>query len=129
MIRADEYLKLFEKNIVVAGVEQNLIQYSKVMVPVKDGKLDGTQFGEFLGNRFDSEKILVIDYYGLLKKSSGFIERYNSYTEVEVKRLQSDIVHFASIKIEDIVNLDKDLAVDFPGFKKYLVALRGFKKS
>lgn len=128
MITAEKYLGLFEKNIVITGVEKGLINCNEVMVPVKDGKLDSTPFGKFLGNRFEYDKPLVIDYYGLIKKSGGFIDKYNSYTDVEVRRLKSSIVHFASIKIEDIVNLDKDLAVDFPGFKKYLVALRGFKK-
>jgi hypothetical protein len=128
MITAEEYLKLFEQNIIVAGVEKKLVPTNSVMVPVKDGKLDITPFGTFLGNRFESELVLVIDYYGLLKKSDGFIKKYNSYTDVEIKRLKANTVYFASIKIEDIVNLDKGLAVDFPGFKKYLVTLRGFSK-
>ncbi len=129
MITAEKYLGLFEKNIIIAGVEKGLVPSNEVMVPVKDGKLDGTPFGKFLGNRFEHEEVLVIDYYGLIKKSAGFIDKYNSFAdEVEVRRLKAHIVHFASIKIEDIVNLDKDLAIDFPGFKKYLVALRGFKK-
>lgn len=128
MITAEKYLDLFEKNIVVAGVESEALIVKKVMVPVKDGKLDITPYGSFLGNEFNCDNILVIDYYGLLKKSTGFSDACLEYTEVEIRRLKSNIIHFASIKIEDIVNLDKDLAVDFPGFKKYLVALRGFKK-
>jgi hypothetical protein len=129
MIRADKYLELFEKNIILAGVETETLPISRVMVPVKNGKLDDTKFGNFLGNWFDYGSVLVVDWYGMLKKSTGFKNQYDSYTEVEVKRLRSDIVYFASIKIEDIVNLDKSLCVDFPAFKNYLVHLRGFKKT
>jgi len=128
MITAEKYLDLFEKNIVVAGIENNLIEVKDVMVPVKDGRLDITDFGKFLNNWFDYSSVLVIDYYGLLKKSKGFYDKCASYNDIEIRRLKSPIVHFASIKIEDVVNLDKSLAVDFVGFKKYLVALRGFKK-
>jgi len=128
MITAEKYLDLFEQNIVVAGVENKLIAAKEVMVPVKDGRLDTGSFGKFLGNWFDCSSVLVIDYYGLLKKSKGFLDKCASYDDVEIRRLKSSIVHFASIKIEDIVNLDSSLAVDFVGFKKYLVALRGFKK-
>jgi len=128
MITAEKYLDLFEKNIVMAGIENKLIEAKDVMVPVKDGRLDITPFGKFLSNWFDYNSVVVIDYYGLLKKSKGFLDKCASYDDVEIRRLRSPIVHFASIKIEDIVNLDPDLAVDFVGFKKYLVALRGFKK-
>ena len=128
MITADKYLELFEKNIVIAGIENEALAIKKVMIPIKGGKLDVTPYGAFLGSEFNYDNILVIDYYGLLKKSTGFANACLEYTEVEIRRLKSNIIHFASIKIEDIVNLDKNLAVDFPGFKKYLVALRGFKK-
>jgi len=128
MITADKYLGLFEKNIVVAGIENKLIATKEVMVPVKNGRLDVTPFGKFLDNWFDYEGVLVIDFYGLLKKSKGFLDKCASYEDVEIRRLLSPIVHFASIKIEDVVNLDSSLAIDFVGFKSYLVALRGFKK-
>ena len=128
MITADKYLELFEKNIIIGGIEKGLINFKKVMVPVKNGRLDETPFGNFLKNHFDYQPVLVIDYYGLLKKSKGFLNKCCSYEEVEIRRLKSDIIHFASIKIEDIANLDKSLASEFPAFKNYLVALRGFKK-
>ena len=105
MITADKYLGLFEKNIIIAGIENKMLKINKVMVPVKDGRLDNTNFGKFLGNRLDYDCVLVIDYYGFLKKSTGFINEYNKYTEVEISRLKSNIIHFASIKIENIVNI------------------------
>lgn len=129
MISADNYIGLFEENIILSGIEEGILKTNEVMVPVKNGKLDNSNFGKFLGNRFIYNRVMVIDYYGLLKKSGAFIDKYKSYTEVEVKRLKSGIIHFASIKIEDITNLDKSLAVDFPAFKNYLVHLRGFSPS
>ena len=129
MIRADKYLELFEKNVIIKGVESGLFKDNKIMVPVKNGGLDSTQFGKFLKNQLDYDGILVIDYYGLLKKSSGFTKKHTGLKDMEIKRLKANVVHFASIKIEDIAKLDKSLMVDFPGFKKYLVDLRGFKRS
>ena len=98
-------------------------------MPIANGNLDNTQFGMFVGNRFEYDKPLVIDYYGMLKKSSGFFIAKEKYAkEAEINRLLSNVIYFASIKIEHIVDTCKDLAVDFPGFKNYLVDLRGFKK-
>ena len=128
MITAEKYLELFEKNIVIPGVESGVLEVNDVMVPVKDGKLDDTPFGKFLGNSFEYKSVLSIDWYGLLKKSTGFRIKCESYTDVEVKRLRSGIVHFASIKIEDIAKINKTMVTEFPGFKSYLVSLRAFKK-
>lgn len=122
-----KYLGLFEENVIVKGVESGLLKDNKIMVPIKDGGLDSTQFGRFIGNQFDYDEILVIDYYGLLKKSKGFVDKYTSFKDLEVKRLKSNVIHFASVKIEDIARLDKSLMVDFPGFKKYIVDLRRFR--
>ena len=116
MITAEKYLELFERNIIIAGIENGTLKVNEVMVAIKDGKLDITPFGKFLGNRFVYDKVLVIDYYGLLKKSKGFLDKCNTYTDVEIRRLKSPIIHFASIKIEDIDVLDKSLTVDFVGF-------------
>ena len=125
----EQYLELFESKVIIAGFEKQLLQCKRTFVPIANGKLDNTPFGSFIGNRFDYKQPLVIDYYGMLKKSSGFfIAKEKFAKEVEISRLNSDIIYFASIKIEHIVDTCKDLAVDFPGFKKYLVDLRGFKK-
>jgi len=117
MISAEEYLKLFENNIIIKGVENKILKPNKAMIPVKNGKLDSSEFGRFLGNKFEYNKPLAIDYYGLLKKSTGFDEACCKYCEVEIIRMKTDIIHFASIKIEDMSELDKDLIVDFPAFK------------
>lgn len=126
-MEAKEYLRRFENDIVIAGVKKEVIIPKISRVPIGNGKLNNTEFGEFLGSNFEYDSKLVIDYYGLLKKSTGFNERWKVLEkEVDVKRLASPVVYFASIKIEHIVELDESLAVDFVGFKKYLVHLRQF---
>jgi len=126
-MEAKEYLGRFENDIVIAGVAKGIVVPKTSRVPVQNGKLNNTKFGQFLGSNFEYDSKLVIDYYGLLKKSTGFKVRWKALeNEVDVKRLESPVVYFASIKIEHIVELDESLAVDFVGFKKYLVHLRKF---
>jgi hypothetical protein len=121
-----QYLEDFEAQVILKGLQDSIFG-RKIMIPVKKGKLDKSDFGNFIGGTFDCNEALVIDYYGLLKKSTGFAVKLDSYEDVEVKRVRVPVAHFASIKIEHIADLAPDLVVNFPTFKKHLVKLRGFK--
>lgn len=124
------YLERFESDIIVAGFEQGIFKGKKRMVPLKDGKLDSSKFGKFLGNRFDYKTPMAIDYYGLIKKSTGFENKITDMgKDIQIKALEILVIHFASIKMEAISQLNNNLIVDFPRFKKFLVELRAFNKS
>lgn len=123
-----KYLNDFERLVVLTGLAKGIFG-RRIMIPVKKGKLDKSEFGDFIGKDFECKDAIVIDYYGLLKKSTGFATKLDSYEDVEVKRVRVPVAHFASIKIEHIADLAPDLVVNFPSFKKHLVSLRGFKKN
>lgn len=122
-----QYLVDFENKVIIEGLQSGIFG-RKIMIPVKRGRLYKSEFGDFVGVSFDCESAFVIDYYGLLKKSTGFVLMLKGYEDIEVKRVRVPVAHFASIKIEHIADLAPDLVVEFPTFKKHLVKLRGFKK-
>ena len=98
----------------------------EMMVSARRGRLDSTKFGQLLGSQFECPEAIVIDYYGLIKKSTGFIEKLNSVEEIEAKAAKASIVHFASVKDAHIVKLAPDLIIGFPPFKEYLIQVRNF---
>ena len=120
----------FEKNIVVESVIQK--RFSRMaVVATKNCKLSNYDFGKRIGDVIDTEIVLVIDYYGYLKRSKGFLEKMRSKVNPLPKELRSYMVHFASIKMEDIAAMTSDISVmlDFPRLKNEILILRGFKKS
>jgi hypothetical protein len=123
-----DYLEQFESKVMLAGVFKRVFG-KETMVPVKDGKLSKTDFGKFLGKEIDSHTINAFDYYGHIKKSKGLLATIEAHDQFELKSIKSNMVHFASVKIEHIADLCPNLVVDFPKFKRFLLDLRGFKKS
>jgi len=120
-----KYNDRFGKEVIIAGFEMGVLEWRKRMVPLKDGKLDNTDFGKFLGNKFDYEKPLVIDFYGMQKKSSGFF-KMASQENMIIQAVETDIIYFAKIKPRNIFKLSKDLVPEFNLFKKFLLVLRAF---
>ena len=120
-----DYLCKFEEQVIIRGMEGG--EFGKpMMISAKRGRLDSTKFGQLIGTQFEYASPLVIDYYGLIKKSTGFITKLNSVEEVEAKAAQALTVHFASIKDVHIVKLAPDLIVGFPPFKEFLIKVRSF---
>jgi hypothetical protein len=121
------YLAKFEKEIIVQGIQSGKLGKT-MMVPIRRGKLDSTDFGKKLGTVFAYAEPAAIDYYGFIKKSSGLIDNFASNTEMQIRAIKAPMVHFASIKIEYVSDLSSELVEGFPEFKKELVLLRGFKE-
>lgn len=119
------YLHNFETEVIIKGIEDRTFG-KEMMVSARRGKLDSTKFGQLLGSQFEYTAPVVIDYYGLIKKSTGFITKLNSVEEIEAKAAKALIVHFASIKDAHIVKLAPDLILGFPPFKEYLIKVRNF---
>ena len=121
------YLEKFETEVVIHGIESGKFG-KEMMIPIRQGKLDNTDFGKKLGTVFICTTPAAIDYYGFIKKSSGFVSKLDaSNSEMQIKAIRAPMVHFASIKIEYVSDLSSDLVEGFPDFKKSLVQLRGFK--
>jgi len=128
--RFQELIADFEKNIIVEGINRKRF-VRKAVIPIKHCKLFYQTFGKIIGNTIDTKMILVIDYYGYIKKSKGFLEEINSgkYRKTP-SDLRSHIIHFASIKMEDVAAMTSDVSaqIDFPRLKDQILILRGFRR-
>ncbi len=118
-----EYLKKFERKIVIPGYERGL--FGKIQsVATRRGKLDKSNFSNVVRTNFKYGKPFAIDYYGLIKKSSGFLD-ISSLKRIPLKTsIDAPLVHFASIKIEHISRIDREMLIDFPRFKEAIVNAR-----
>lgn len=100
------------------------------MVPVRPGKLAKTKFGALIGCVFVYVPPLVLDYYGFLKRSSGLVEKIeemqNKFVGKQIRCVKAPVVHFASVRMEDVASLAPELVGDFPEFKKMILDARGF---
>lgn len=119
------YLHDFEEQVIIKGIEDGVFG-KQMMISARRGKLESTKFGQLMGSHFEYTESMVIDYYGLIKKSTGFVVKINSVEEIEAKAAKAMIVHFASIKDAHIVKLAPDLILGFPPFKEYLIKVRNF---
>ncbi len=123
-----KYLREFEDAVVCQGVLHGLLG-KKELACTRAGKLTKTFFGTMMGNVLASDDFLAVDYYGLLKKSSGFIDALNNRDGgAQVRMVEATVVHFPSIKIEHIAALAPNLVQSFPAFKQEVLRLRGFGK-
>ena len=126
------YLNKFEK-VIEAGVTQNIIG-KDTLVNVREGKFACTKYARTLGERVNSEVPFVIDYYGYLKRSKGFINLIRDKEEAirnrQIKCVHARVVYFASLKIEEIaeVTTSQYLRSGFSEFKKRILYWRGFEK-
>lgn len=126
-----EFMNQFEKNIIILGLSKGICSDKKKIVPLRTGKLDKTDFGKFIGKKFKHYGFLAIDYYGHYKLSSGILDKVKSIenTFPDIRCIKVHVVHFSSIKIEQIENIAGKKAVsDFVEYKKKLVALRWSKE-
>lgn len=118
----------FEKNIIIDGIKKGRFS-RRVVVSTNYCKLARKNFGKRIGNVIDTDLVVVIDYYGYLKRSRGFIKKYrrNSFP----KEVLSHVIHFASVKMEDVVALVPNnvaAMLDFPRLKNEILILRGFRR-
>lgn len=123
----------FERAIIMPGILGKVI--GKVeLIPVRRGKLANTDFGKAVGTELYSDQILAVDYYGYTKKSTGFFQECTTikseFPEKQVKMVEAPIVHFASLRIEDIALIctAPEVIAGFPNLKGEVLIRRGFKK-
>jgi len=124
--RFKEYLTEFEQKVIVQGVVNTILGRPE-MVAVRNGKLSKTPYGRLVGGEIPTDVLMSIDYYGLTKRSTGFGAIVRDI-DGQVRILESQVVHFASIRIENVAELAPELVAEFPAFKQKLLRERGFKK-
>jgi len=124
----DSYMTLFESDVIEVGIKRGLFSRQE-FVPMRDGRLSRTMFGRVLGTRVRSSHPFAVDYYGLMKKSTGLLAQVGMATGVQVKMVETVVVHFASVRIESIAFLAPKLVQDFPIFKQLVLQWRRFPKN
>ena len=128
-----KYLNKFETELVAKGVAEGIIG-KDTLVNVREGKFACTKFARHLGTRVNSDVPFVIDYYGYLKRSNGFVDlirsKEDSIRNRQIKSIYATVVYFASLKIEEIAEITSSqyLKSWFPEFKKDILYRRNFEK-
>jgi hypothetical protein len=109
---------------------ESVSNQKKISISSKESRLAKKPFGQFIGKSFDYDQILVFNYYGLNKPSTGFLRDVDFLRKkgFEVKTVESVVIYFASIKLADISKFSPDLTNGFSEFKNSLVELRKFPK-
>lgn len=127
-----DYLSQFEHDVIENGIVSKVLgRLSRV--PVAKGRLAGTTFGRFMGPWIQSDAFFAVDYYGLLKRSSGlYLEAMRLQKGLlvgrQVKMMSAPVVHFASIKLDQMSRLAPHLLTGFSEFKEIILNARGFQK-
>lgn len=126
------YLQNFEDQVIRVGAEKEMLGKEE-LVPIRNGKLLRRPFGKALGREINCDAVVAVDYYGHIKKSTGFFryaEQCSADVEGQLKMISSVLVHFARIRIEDVYRISKSskLIGRFPEFKEEMLRLKGFKK-
>ena len=128
-INFNKYLERFEAMVGIGVVAEVIGR--EMPVSVREGKLYYSRFARFLGTTIDHHAPFAIDYYGYFKKSSGlrkyFIEVQEDMVDQQIKHINTTIVKFNSIRVEDIKALTDDqyLLWGFIEFKDVLLEKRG----
>lgn len=122
-----DYMEKFEQKVMIPCVE-NEIFTKKIMVSTKRPKLLSTEFGRFIGEAFEYDKLLVFNYYGLNKVSTGFLNKVQKLKNegFDIKLVETIVVYFAAVKMVNITTYAPELTNAFSSFKEYLVAIRRF---
>lgn len=124
-------LNNFENEVIINGASSYVLKHlvKTSDIPVSGCKLYRSHFGEKMGYVVETDMVLTIDYYGYLKKSRGLIELINGCGNIKI--IKSQVIHFASIKIEDVVNAtdNVEVIVSFPKLKDMILKARGFRKN
>lgn len=99
-------------------------------VYLSNQKLESTVFGWILNSvRLSSGEVFVIDYYGLKKRSQGFVDLANDLINRQsgqIRNIYCSVVNFSSIKVEQVAMTAPNLVKEFPIFKERLLLLRKF---
>jgi len=126
------FMKEFETTVLAAAVSAGVMG-RREQLPVRPGKLFRTAFGVKLGSSFESSVSFAVDYYGHLKKSTALLQEVAWLREQlrgqQVKSVEGVVVHFASVRMEDVAKYNATLVGGFPTFKKAVLDARGFKNN
>lgn len=122
------YLTKFETRVVIAGILARRFTSRDGVVIRRSLRLDKSPLGRLVGNRFRWERPAAIEYFGVVKRSTGFVELaglvHEPLRRYGLCELYVPIVNFSSVTVEDVARFAPDLVEDFPAFKERMVRAR-----
>lgn len=116
------YKLRFEMDVICKGVISGVLGKIQ-LVSIRPCKQAKTDFANYIGTEFIYPIPLAIDYYGLIRKSNACVK-----VPILDGMQELTVVYFASIKVNHINFLCRDLLVDFVDFKEDVIKLRRFNK-
>lgn len=117
-----EYMNGLEQRVIVPGFHQGLFG-STIWATIRNGKLHSSEFAELLGTRFWADEPMVIEYYGLHKRSTGFMRKAEKVHGI-LSGFDVPFVNFSSVRDIHLKSLAEDLLIDFPTFKQEIIRVR-----
>lgn len=122
-----KYQLNFERKLISNGLQALA---KPEMVAIRPGVMAKSKFAVLMGHAIRTDVPAAIDYYGHFKKSTGFFsvmeEFQRDHPGSQVRMMRARVVHFASIRVEDLFNFAPELVSGFPEFKLMLLKARGF---
>jgi hypothetical protein len=117
-----EYMNRLEQQVIVKGLERGIFG-NVIWLPIRNGKLHSEPFAELLGTRFFYAKPAVIDYYGLHKRSTGFMTKAVRLGTF-LSGFEAPLVPFSAVHDAEIKALCPELLHDFSDFKAQVIKAR-----
>lgn len=117
-----EYMNKLEQRVIVPAANLGIIG-ADVWAPIRNGKLHSSELAELLGTRFVCPAPMVIEYYGLHKRSTGFMEKAVRLQDL-MTGFTVPFVNFSAVRDVHVRDFAKELLVDFPTFKEMIVVVR-----
>jgi len=118
-----EYMCKVETNVILPAYENDELTVQRRWVPFGTGWLDGTPFGRLVTTRFKYDGVLVLDYHGLLKKSTGFMKKAADVSAF-IQGLDTDVITTANLQPAIVRKYAPELEPELYTFKKTIVNLR-----
>lgn len=123
-----EKLLEFEKTVMIPLVG---LKGKTLFVSTRAGKLY-KEYRNIFKSIVDSDEEFAIDYYGYIKKSKGLLQSIDMQSldspGVQIAAVKTKVIYFASLRIEDVLNVSPEMVALFPVIKKQILKYRGFKK-
>jgi len=117
------YMANFEERVIKQAIKDERLG-TRAWMPFRDGRLTRTPLADLVGTRFTWDVPAVIEYYGLHKRSTAFMEKAQRLFQFGKKGFECVVVNLSSVKDSLIAELAPDLLPDFPAFKQAIIDIR-----
>jgi hypothetical protein len=116
------YMHQLEQQVIIPGWQAGHFGRT-IWLPIRNGKLHSSELAQLLGTRFTWPEPAAIDYYGLHKRSTGFMTKAVRLGAF-LTGFDAPLIPFSAVHDEHIKALAPELLVDFSDFKREIIRVR-----